>query len=149
MKSSGFSFHRHCKLTFKLALFLLLIFIFLSFGTLACHKDNAGSNDFLIGIDSVKLPVEVNQGVSFDIHFYGTIGFSDCYSFKTFNRRLTGNEITIECYGTYEDKNGKCLERLVTMDGMVLNMSVMVPGKYIIIIKEPDSSSIVEQITVK
>jgi hypothetical protein len=132
-----------------MALFLPFFILAMSFIFYSCHSDTSGSEDFLIRIDSVNVPANVNQGASFDIHFYGTIGFSDCYVFKTFNRTMTGNILTIECYGTYLVNKVKCVDQLVTMDGINLNMSLLVPGTYIVIIKEPDSSTIVKQLVVK
>jgi hypothetical protein len=149
MKSIENCLYRQEYVALKLTLFLLFIFIALSFGFFSCHRDWEENNDFLISIDSIKVPSVVNQGVLFDIQFYGTIGFSDCYSFKTFNRTLRGSVLTIECYGTFTDNNGKCADRLVTMDGNLMNVTILVPGTYMVVVKQPGSSTIVKEIEVK
>jgi len=149
MKSLRNSLLKQKNVRFKLTLFLLFLFITLSSSFFSCHKNWGENNDFLISIDSIIVPSIVNQGASFDINFYGTIGFSDCYSFKTFNRTLRENVLTIECFGTFSDNNGKCADRLVTMNGIVMNMTILVPGTYLVVIKQPDNSTIVKQIEIK
>jgi len=149
MKSLSDRLHKQEGVALRLTFFLLFLFTALSFGSFSCQKDQGGNNDFLIPIDSIRVPSELKQGESFNIQFYGVIGFSDCYSFKTFNRTLRGNIMTIECYGTFTDNKGKCTDRLVTMDGIFMNMTINVPGIYSIMVKEPGSFTLVEQIEIK
>jgi hypothetical protein len=114
----------------------------------SCSNDLTSNSDFMIHVDSIRVPETVSQTESFDIEFFGVIGFNGCYSFKTFNRVIKGNEITIEAFGTIDDKRGVCPDALVTLDGKKLATTITIPGTYQIIIKEPDSFSLIKQIIV-
>jgi hypothetical protein len=105
------------------------------------------SSDFLIKVDSINVPKSVNSETPFDIEFFGTIGFDGCTEFKTFNQIYDNNDITIEAWGTYNNQT-KCPTVMVSLDGQKLNLTIYSRGVYTILIREPDSFSIVRQITV-
>jgi hypothetical protein len=115
----------------------------------SCSNANNTYTDFLIKVDSIHCPDSVISNASFDIEFFGIIGFNGCYSFKTFNQRLADNDITIEAWGTYDSNAGICPAALVTLDGQKLSMSLFTPGLYRIKISEPDMTIIVKSIVVK
>jgi len=127
----------------------LLSIIVIGLSLLSCHNDSENSNDFIIRVDSVKIPYVVSSATPFDIVFYGTIGFNSCYSFKTFNRAITDNDIKIEAWGTLDYIEGKCPEGLVSLNGQILTLTIPLPGTYRIVIKEPEDYTLVKQITVK
>jgi hypothetical protein len=124
-----------------------VIAICLSF--LSCHNNLDTSSDFIIRVDSVKIPNAVSSTTPFDIVFFGTIGFNCCYSFKTFNRVVKDNDIKIEAWGTLDYKEGKCPEGLVSLNGQILKLTIPLTGTYRIVIKEPEDYTLVKQITVK
>jgi hypothetical protein len=126
----------------------LIIVIVALIGLLSCHDDSASSNDFMIKVDSFKVAGAVTSATPFDVTFYGTMGRNGCYSFKTFNRIVSGNDISIEVWGTFDYKTGSCPEELVSLDGIKLNLTIPFPGTYRIIIKEPEDYTLVRQITV-
>jgi hypothetical protein len=133
------------KSTYSLSLAIgIMIFI----GLLSCHDDSSSSNDFLVKVDSFRVADAVTSATPFNVDFYGTIGLNGCYSFKTFNRVVKGNDITIEVWGTFDYKTGSCPEELVLLNGIKLNLTFPIPGTYRIIIKEPADYSLVRQITV-
>jgi hypothetical protein len=101
----------------------------------------------MIKVDSFKVADTVTSATPFDVEFYGTIGRNGCYSFKTFNQIVKGNDISIEVWGTF-DYTGSCPEALVSLDGIKLKLTIPFPGTYRIIIKEPENYSLVKQITV-
>jgi hypothetical protein len=127
---------------------ILAIVIVIFIGLLSCHDDSSSSDDFMVKVDSFKVPAEVTSATPFDVVFYGTIGLNGCYSFKTFNQVIKGNDISIEVWGTFDYKTGTCPEELVSLDGYKLNLSIPFPGTYRIIIKEPADYTLVRQITV-
>ena len=126
----------------------LVIVIVIFIGLLSCHVDSSSSNDFLVQVDSFKVADAVTSATPFNVDFYGTIGLNGCYSFKTFNQVVKGNDITIEVWGTFDYKTGSCPEELVSLNGIKLNLTIPFPGAYRIIIKEPAGYSLVRQITV-
>jgi hypothetical protein len=130
-----------CRLTSIIA---IVIFI----GLLSCHDDSASSDDFMIKVDSFKVADAVTSATPFDVTFYGTIGRNGCYSFKTFNRVASGNEISIEAWGTFDYSTQSCPEELVLLNGIKLSLTIPFPGTYRIKIKEPEDYSLVKQITV-
>lgn len=127
----------------------LLSVIAIGLSILSCHIDSDNSSDFIIRVDSVKIPDTVSSATPFDIVFFGTIGFNSCYSFKTFNRVVKDNDIKIQAWGTLDYKEGKCPEGLVSLNGQILKLTIPLPGTYRIVIKEPEDYTLVKQITVK
>jgi hypothetical protein len=115
---------------------------------LSCHNDLNTFDDFLIKVDSIHVPITITSNTPFDIEFFGTIGWNGCLSFKTFNQIYKNNDITIEAWGTYDNKAGICPTVMVYLDGRKLNITIPLPGIYKISIKEPDYTSLVRQITV-
>lgn len=133
------------RITFSLV-FVTVIVIFV--GLLSCHDNSDSSSDFIVKVDSFKVPAAVTSATPFDVVFYGTVGRNGCYSFKTFNKAVKGNDISIEVWGTFDYKTGSCPEELVLLDGIKLNLTIPFPGTYRIVIKEPADYTLVRQITV-
>lgn len=117
-------------------------------GLSSCIENSSSSNDFMVKVDSFKVPEAVASSTPFDVVFYGTVGFNGCYSFKTFNRIIKGNDITVEVWGTWDYKSGTCPDVLVSLDGIKLNLTIPIPGTYRIIVKEPADYTLVRQIIV-
>lgn len=113
---------------------------------ISCQNDLSTSRDFLIKVDSIHFPDSVASNTPFNIEFFGTIGFNGCTKFKSFLPVYKDNKYTIGAWGTYDDKSGQCPDMLVLLDGKKLNLTVPSPGIYLIVIQEPDNSSLVVQI---
>jgi hypothetical protein len=116
-------------------LFMMILFVCLISGS--CTNYPAPLEDFLIKVDSIHLPNTFTSNIPFDIEFFGTIGFDECHSFKSFNQIINSNIITVEAWGTFDNKPDICPEAKITLDGHKLNMTIPFPGIYTIRIKEP------------
>jgi hypothetical protein len=116
--------------------------------TFSCNKDKNETNDFLIKVDSIKIPEIITSAVPFDVEFFGTIGFNGCFSFKTFNTVDNGSSITIEAWGTSDFSNLLCPDALVSLNGYKLTLTIPYPGIYKMIIHEPGNYSLTKQINV-
>lgn len=118
-------------------------FPFLLFAGLviSCNFNNTspGTNDFLLKVDSISLPDTIRAGKSFEITFYGIVGFTTCDSFKTFNIATVGNEIDIQAWGTFDTHSTFCPDAMVTLDGTKLAITLPTPGMYRIVIVEPNN----------
>ena len=102
----------------------------------SCHLDQE-NNDFLIKVDSIHAPDTIDANTAFDIVFFGTIGFDECTSFKSFNQTKNKNDVDIEAWGTYDNTPAVCPPALITLDGQKLSMSLTFPGVYRILTKDP------------
>jgi len=127
---------------------LLLSILIVSLSFSACHLESDTNNDFLIKVDSIHTPEIINSGKPFNLVFYGTIGFNECYTLTNFDLGYNGNDINIQAWGTFNYKEGKCPEGIVTINGQELRIMVQLPGDYRIVILEPDNSVLIKQITV-
>jgi hypothetical protein len=134
------------KIGISLSLITVIILIMFS---ASCTKEPAPLQDYLIQVDSIQVADTVSAGVSFDIVFFGTIGFDMCHSFKVFNLGYNGDEITIQAWGTFDSNAEACPEALVSLDGRKLAMTLNIPGYYTIFIKEPAGYSIYKEIFVQ
>jgi hypothetical protein len=114
----------------------------------SCNKDLSTSSDFLIKVDSIKVPDTVTSSIPFEIEFFGTISYNGCVSFKTFNTVMNNKDITIEAWATYQKNVITCPDVMVYLDGQKLNLTISFPGSYHIIIKGPGGAGISRQITV-
>ena len=116
----------------------------------SCNLNQNTNNDFLIRVDSIHAPDTVVANTSFDVVFFGTIGFDECSSFKTFNRTDINNDIDIEAWGTYNNStSGGCPPAMVTLNGQKLSLSFPVPGIYRLLIQDPRAVTLVKQIVAK
>jgi hypothetical protein len=131
------------------SILLFMVIIMLGYSLRSCLNDSYSYSDFMIKVDSIHVADTVTLNTPFDIEFFGIIGFNGCCSFKTFNQSITDNDITIEAWGVFENKNGICPTVLVFLDGQKVNMTIRLPGIYNIKIRQPDNSSIVRKITVE
>jgi hypothetical protein len=112
----------------------------------SCQNKLTTTNDFLIKVDSIHFPDTVPTFTQFNIEFFGIIGFNGCVKFKSFMSSTNDNRITISAWGTFDDKAGTCPDMLVSLDGIKFNTTFTSPGTYLIIVQEPDNSSLVVQI---
>ena len=116
----------------------------------SCNLDqNSSSNDYLIRVDSIHAPDTVVSNTAFNVVFFGTIGFDECASFKTFNRTDNGYDIGIEAWGTYNSTPAVCPPALVTLNGQKLSLTFPFPGVYRISILDPGAVTLVKQIVAK
>jgi hypothetical protein len=125
---------------------LLLTAICLIF--FSCRNQLSDSSDFLIKVDSIVSPASVSADTAFDIEFYGTVGYDECTVFKTFRRIDNNNDIIIEAWATYDNKDGKCPPAIISLDGQKLNLTISLPGTYRILVNEPGDYTLIRQITV-
>ena len=132
------------KVSYIILLSVAAFFMF----SLSCTKEPFTSSDFMIKVDSIKLPDIISAGIPFDIEFFGVVGSDACFSFKTFKRSSQNQTIVIEAWGTYAKTGESCTGPVVTMNGIKLNISFPVPGNYTIYIREPDTYALARQITV-
>ena len=130
------------------SVFLFMLVITICLFLRSCLSEPYTYGDFLIKVDSIHIPDTITLNIPFDIKFFGIIGFDGCHSFKTFNQTVKNNDIMIETWGSYENKNGLCPAVMVYLDGQKLNMTFHTPGIYNIKIIEPDNTSFMRQITV-
>jgi hypothetical protein len=119
-----------------------------TFAFASCTLKDPTGNDFLIKVDSIHCPDSVIANVSFDIEFYGTVGFNDCFRFKTFNPKINDKKTTIQTWGTY-DNTSDCHEALVLLNGQKLSMRIPYVGTYIIEVSEPNTTILKKLILVK
>ena len=124
-----------------------MMIITLCFFLNSCLKEQSIYSDFLIKVDSIHVRDTLASAVSFDIEFFGTIGYNGCNSFKTFNQTINDKDITIGAWGTYENK-GACPTEMVYLNGQKLKMTIPLAGIYNITILEPDNSYLVRRIIV-
>jgi len=134
------------KIGISLSLITVIILIMFS---ASCTKEPAPLQDYLIQVDSIHVADTVPAGVSFDIEFFGIVGFDECHSFKVFNQTYKGNDITIQAWGTFDNAAEVCADALVTLDGRKLTMQLNIPGNYKLLIAEPAGYSIYKKIIVQ
>lgn len=115
------------------AILVLAITSLLYFST-GCKKDENTTNEFVIQIDSLRMPDTIAFGSQLDIKFYGLIGTNDCYDFKEFEEVAPNvgdpqNSIKIKTWGIYQD-SGNCQAQTVYMNPATLQLTGMAAGTF-------------------
>jgi hypothetical protein len=104
---------------------------------------------FLISIDSIILPKNIDANTSFDILFYGIVGTNGCNHFSHFNTCKLNNDINIEVWGKFHSSSLVCPEMMVFLNGEKLNLKLEEPGNYSLKIKRKDCTYLERQIIVE
>jgi len=129
---------------FRILTVLSLIFTFLS-----CKEEaHPEYEQFLIRIDSVKVPESIVTNKPFDIEFYGTVGTNGCYKFREFKTEKTESEIFVETWGQVNKSTGICPEVMVLLQGKKLNCTIERSGNYTLKVRQPDGSYLKKNIHV-
>ncbi|HYF02102.1 MAG TPA: hypothetical protein VEC36_01905 [Patescibacteria group bacterium] len=139
-----------------------LIAIILSCGSNFIHqthdvrrKDSIKTEYYVIHIDSIASPSQVEYGKSFTAAFYGIVGGNSCYSLDRIERKDILSGEVISFYGRYESgPNIGCFDAvaflgrmgMITDDGRLINEGKLLEfipekrGVYIISVIQPDGS---------
>jgi hypothetical protein len=128
-------------------IFVVILIVF-SAGLFSNCSDNPTYRDYLIKVDSIKTPISITAGNAFQIEFFGTISPSGCAVFSHFTTIQSGSEIIIEAWKTVEVDPVTCPTVMVYLDGELLDYTLANQGNYIIKIKQPDNTFLIESITV-
>jgi hypothetical protein len=113
----------------------------------SCPKDPV-IDEYLIQIDSIKVPSNINTGIPFQIEFYGTISVMGCSGFSHFTVTRSGLEILIEVWKWVDVDAIACPAVIVYLDGEILDYQLNDPGSYLLKIKQPDKTFLTKSITV-
>jgi hypothetical protein len=130
------------------SIFLSIMVITICFIINSCLGESYIHEEFLIKVDSIHVTDTAASNVPFDIEFFGTIGLDGCYYFTRYYQTSNNNDIIIEAWGSYDNKDRKCPAVKVTLDGHTYNTTIPHPGIYNIKVTQPDYSYLVKQITV-
>lgn len=115
-----------------------------------CSREyKAYYREYLIFVDSIKVPDNINSGIPFHIEFYGTISVTGCSGFSHFSTNLSDTVLYIEAWKWLEISAVACPAIIVKLDGETLEYQLDVPGSYQIKILQPDFSFLIENIEVK
>jgi len=120
----------------------------LSIGPFTSCSNDPIIDEFLIKVDSIKVPTVVSVGTQFKIEFFGTISTDGCSAFSHFTVNQSNSEILIEAWKEVEIDAVICPTVMVYLDGEMLDYYLEIPGTYLIKIKQPDNTFLEEYITV-
>jgi len=134
-------------------IFIAVIFPILIGALKSCSKEpHFEYKEYLIQVDSIKVPPIINVGIPFQIEFYGTISYSGCSEFSHFTVTRSDFEIGIEAWKLSTVPNPgfiiACPAVMVYLDGEILEYQLDDPGVYEIKIKRPDRTFLRKRITV-
>ncbi len=122
--------------------------IFLSGYFSSCQKDE-DYEYFLIQVDSVSIPETILANQSFELEFFGYIGYNGCYSFSEFVSEKQNKTILVEAQGKLNVKSTICSDVMVGLNGEKLSLLLKETGNYNLKIKQPDGTFLERQILVE
>ena len=132
----------------SLSVVFIIFVLALSIGPLTSCSNDPIIEKFLIKVDSIKMPPDVQVGNNFKIEFFGTISSNGCSSFSHFTVKQSDSVISIEAWKNVEIDAVICPTVMVYLDGEKLALDIETPGTYLIKIKQPDNTFLEEYITV-
>lgn len=120
---------------------ILVLAVYLSTG---CKKEDDTNTEFIILVDSLRMPDTVSFGSMLEIDFYGLVGTNDCYTFSQVKQLESTsvdpqNSIRFQLYGDYVD-NGNCQGGGVYMNPVTTTLSGMLPGTFAVLVQQPDGT---------
>ena len=120
---------------------ILILVVYLSTG---CKKEDDPNTEFVILVDSLRMPDTVSFGSMLEIDFYGLVGTNDCYTFSRIEQLESTtvdpqNSIRFQLYGDYVD-NGNCQAGLVYMNPVTTTLSGMFAGTFTVVVQQPDGT---------
>ena len=104
---------------------------------------------YKIKVDKIEAPDTLNVSDSLKIKFYGTVGNDGCHSFDDFETEQNDRQIEITAWGKIPTDANVCPAVMVYLDGEEFKTKLNEPGKYQIIINQPDSSKISKYVVVE
>ncbi len=134
-----------------LFLFLLPVSISAVFMLNSCKLDNPSDmqyTEFVMQIDSILYPDTVRVGNFLPIQFYGPIGPNGCYSFLRFSGSVNNRDINITAYGKKLDGD-ICTQKPQYLNGVILSVSQLEKGTYIIHVHEPNPPDLIDSVYVR
>ncbi|RPI17486.1 MAG: hypothetical protein EHM58_09215 [Ignavibacteriae bacterium] len=106
------------------------------------------SYDFTIKIDSFAVTKEwVNRTDTLQVAFWGTVGNTECHSFKGFTKSITQDSAFISAAGHKSAKYREiCSNADIKITGEICSIFPVSEGTFTIIVKQPDGSALEKQI---
>jgi hypothetical protein len=101
--------------------------------------------DFIVQVDSVTGPTAVSGGVAFESRLWGPIGPNGCYSFKELRTTRVPNRVDVTVIGEVVHAE-TCTQQPVALDGVVLRAEPIIPNSFMIVVHQPDGSTLVRNI---
>jgi hypothetical protein len=133
---------------FKNLLQLLIIISGFSIMLSACKTKSETSENYLITIDSIRVPDVITSKVQFEVRLFGTVGPNGCYSFESFyNYPYSDEVIMIEAWGRFYYDGSPCTGQVVFLDE-VMDLTISTPGVYLLRTLKPDGRYLEKEITV-
>lgn len=111
----------------------------------ACGSATATApGEFTIRIDSVAGPNAVSGGVTIQQWLWATVGPNGCTSFKEVRSTRVRDTLDLAVIGQRSDAT--CLSGNASLSGMVLNIAPPVGYNFMVIVHQPDGSTLVKRI---
>ncbi len=124
--------------------FGMVVFVFITL--LSCNQKEAltWNEEFLIKVDSIHYPDQLNVGQTLDIQFFGMVGHNGCSNFKRFVVSKNDSVYTIQVVG--ERKMGKnliCTEAIQFLNDKKISLLQDTAGVFKIEIINPGLNQVI------
>lgn len=121
-----------------LTIVLVLIFSSAIYLTTGCKKDNTPETvEYIIKVDSITHADTIKVGETFEVYFYGYLGYNDCYAFEKFVPGFGPNAMNFTLYGL-ETISDSCSGNPIYMSGEGVAIQDMTEGEWSIQVNQPE-----------
>lgn len=112
-------------------------------------NDDEGYKYFLVPVESISIPEEVNANEPFEVRLSGTIGLDGCSSFDRFITEKQDTTLLVEAWGKLKTHSYICPDMEVELVREKLKFSVENPGIYILKVRQPDGTFLDKELIVR
>jgi hypothetical protein len=102
-------------------------------------------SEFTVRIDSITGPTAVSGGVAAEQRLWGVVGPSGCTSFKEIRATRVPSAMDVTVIGQ-RDGNAACRSGSSTLNGAVVRIEPLILYDFMLIVHQPDGSSLVRRI---
>lgn len=125
---------------------LLIGSAFITVAVMGCGAvTEASSTDFTVHVDSITGPNAVSGGIAWDNFLWGTVGPSGCTTFKELRTTRVTAQIDVTVVGE-RVAGASCRSGTLTLNGMVLRLEPIIPNNFMIVVHQPDGSTLTRRI---
>lgn len=127
---------------------LILVSLFFSVFLTSCN-DTENYKYFLVPVESITVPDEVNADEPFEVRLSGTVGLDGCSSFDRFITEKQDTLLMVEAWGKLKTNTYICPDVEVELVREKLKYTLEEPGTYILKVRQPDGTFLDQEFIVR
>jgi hypothetical protein len=107
----------------------------------ACTSTTAIGAEFVVRVDSISGPTAVSGGIAAEQRLWGTVGPAGCAAFKELRTTRVPSQMDVTVIGDRVD--AACASgATTTLNGLVVQIEPPILGNFLLVVHQPDGSTL-------